>query len=128
MAFDQLKVKIAGEIALSPDPGGAMKKWREVFSVSQSDLSQFLKISPSTISDYESNRRKSPGIGVVKRFVDALFDIDLQKGGEFVKRLAEAEPEQKFFDVFDFTKAVNGSEFVKAVKGVCVAAPENLDK
>src|SRR3989338_10397217 len=126
--MEQLKVKIAGEISLSADPGAAMKKWREVFGISQTELSKYLKITPSTISDYESNRRKSPGIGVIKRFVDALFDIDIQKGGEFVKRLKEAEPEQKFFDVFDFTKAVNGSEFVKAVKGVCVAAPENLDK
>ena len=128
MPFDQLKVKIAGEIALSPDPGGAMKKWREVFSISQSELSQFLKISPSTISDYESNRRKSPGIGVIKRFVDSLFDIDLQKGGEFVKRLAEAEPEQKFFDIFDFGKAIDGEAFMKAIKGNCLACKENLPK
>ncbi|MEM4255241.1 MAG: helix-turn-helix domain-containing protein [Candidatus Norongarragalinales archaeon] len=128
MATEQLKVKIAGEIALSQDPGGAMKKWREVFGVSQSELSAFLKISPSTISDYESNRRKSPGISVIKRFVDALFEIDVQKGGEFVKRLKEAEPEQKFFDSIDFKTAITGEDFAKAIKAACVACEESLDK
>jgi len=128
MAVEQLKVKIAGEIALSQDPGGAMKKWREVFSVSQSDLSAFLKISPSTISDYESNRRKSPGIGVIRRFVDALFTIDTQKGGEFVKRLKEATPEEKFFEALDFGKAVGGEKFAEAIKANCVASEETLGK
>ena len=80
--MEQLKVKIAGEISLSPDPGAAMKKWREVFGITQTDLSRYLKITASTISDYESNRRKSPGIGVIKRFVDAIVQIDLEKGGE----------------------------------------------
>ena len=128
MSMDQLKVKIAGEIALSPNPGAAMKKWREVFSVSQSELSDFLKISPSTISDYESNRRKSPGIGVIKRFVNSLFDIDIKKGGEFVKRLMESEPEQKFFDALDFEKAITAEQFRKQISGVCVACPEKLEE
>ncbi|MBI4361211.1 helix-turn-helix domain-containing protein [Candidatus Micrarchaeota archaeon] len=125
--MEQLKVKIAGEIALSSDPGNAMKKWREVFGVSQSDLSQYLGISPSTISDYESNRRKSPGIGVIKRFVDALFQIDLKAGGELIKRFKEAEPEQKFFEPIDFTKAVQAKELIDSIKGLCVACPRKVE-
>ena len=124
--MEQLKVKIAGEIALSADPGGAMKKWREVFGVSQSELSEFLKISPSTISDYESNRRKSPGIVVIHRFVDALVDIDIKKGGELMKRFKEAEPEQKFFEALDFTKAITGDEFAKAIDAQILSAGERL--
>jgi len=124
--MEQLKVKIAGEIALSNDPGGAMKKWREVFGVSQSDLSEFLNISPSTISDYESNRRKSPGIGVIRRFVDALVDIDVKKGGELIKRFKEAEPEQKFFEAIDFTKAISGEIFAKAIDATVLSAEERL--
>lgn len=125
--MEQLKVKIAGEIALSPNPGGAMKKWREVFGVSQNDLSEFLKISPSTISDYESNRRKSPGIAVISRFVHALFDIDIKKGGEFVKRLMEAEPEQKFFEALDFKKSVSAAQFSKTIQANCIACEERLE-
>ena len=74
--MDDLKEKIAGEIALSESPGSTMKKWRELFGVSQVELAKSIKITTSTISDYESNRRLSPGVGVIKRFVDALFTID----------------------------------------------------
>ncbi|MFQ5406683.1 MAG: helix-turn-helix domain-containing protein [Candidatus Micrarchaeia archaeon] len=123
---EQLKVKIAGEIALSSDPGESMKKWREVFGVSQTELSEYLKISPSTISDYESNRRKSPGIAIIRRFVDALFEIDMTKGGELVKRFQEAEGAQTFFDAIDFKKAVNAQEFSKLIEARAVANTEKL--
>ena len=29
-AMDKLAMKMAGEIVLSPNPGGTMKKWREI--------------------------------------------------------------------------------------------------
>ncbi|HEV8290101.1 MAG TPA: helix-turn-helix domain-containing protein [Candidatus Norongarragalinales archaeon] len=126
--MEQLKVKIAGEIALSNDPGKAMKKWREVFGVSQTELSEHLKITPSTISDYESNRRKSPGIAVIRRFVDALVDIDIQKGGELVKRFKEAEESKEFFDAIDFPKPINASDFAKIIGAEVVAGQEKLEE
>ena len=125
--MEQLKVKIAGEIALSNDPGNAMKKWREVFGISQGELSRFLEISPSTISDYESNRRKSPGIGVIRRFVDALFELDSRKGGELLKKFKEATPEEKFFDVIDFNKPIDGNPFAEAINATVVSSPKKLE-
>ena len=124
--MEQLKVKIAGEIALSASPGESMRKWREVFGVSQGELAENFGISVSTISDYESDRRKSPGIGVIKRFVDALFEIDLKKGGELVKRLRETEPEQKFFEAIDFAKGITGQEFAEAIKAETLTGEKKL--
>ena len=43
--MDELQERIAGEIALSDTPGSTMKKWRELFGISQVELSKFLKIS-----------------------------------------------------------------------------------
>ena len=74
--MNQLASTIAGEIALSKDPGSSMKKWREIFGISQTDLAEYLKVSSSTISDYEGGRRKSPGVGVVARLVYSLIEID----------------------------------------------------
>jgi len=51
---NRLAEKMAGEITLSNKPGDVMKKWRLNFDVAQSDLSTFLDVSPSVISDYES--------------------------------------------------------------------------
>ena len=124
--MDALKVKIAGEIALSSSPGATMRKWREIFGVTQSQLSKELGVSVSTISDYESDRRKSPGMGVVHRFVDALFEIDLRRGGELVKRLRENQPDQKFFDVYNFSRAVSGDDFAEAIKAETVTGRKKL--
>jgi putative transcriptional regulator len=124
--MEELKVKIAGEISLSKDPGTAMKKWREIFGITQTELSEFLKISPSTISDYESNRRKSPGIGVVRRFIDAIFLIDARRGGEMAKRFKAAEEIQDYFTVYDFQKQMNAGDFAKAIDAKPVAAKEKL--
>ena len=84
----QLMERIAGEITLSESPGSTMKKWRELFGITQMDLAKQIKISTSTVSDYESNRRMSPGVGVIKRFVDALFLIDRERGGTVMSGLS----------------------------------------
>ncbi|OIO26995.1 hypothetical protein AUJ14_00835 [Candidatus Micrarchaeota archaeon CG1_02_55_22] len=122
----QVKIKIAGEIALSPDPGSAMKKWREVFGISQTELAKFLKITSSTISDYEGNRRKSPGINVIQRFVDAIVEIDRQRGGELVKRFQEAESPQEFFEAINFSRAITGKELADLIGAKAVACADKL--
>ena len=72
--------KIAGEITLSQNPGETLRKWRRNFGITQTDLSNHLGISPSVISDYESGRRKSPGIMIVSKIIDALLRIDESRG------------------------------------------------
>ena len=84
--MDSLRQQIAGEITLAKNPGFAIKKWREIFGITQTELAEYLGITPSTISDYESNRRKSPGIGVIQRFINALIELDKRKGGNITKK------------------------------------------
>lgn len=72
--------KIAGEITLSQSPGDTLRKWRRNFGITQTDLSNHLGISPSVISDYESGRRKSPGIMIVSKIIDALLRVDESRG------------------------------------------------
>ncbi len=122
--LDKLNVKIAGEIALSETPGGTMKKWREIFGITQAQLGGHLKISASTISDYEGNRRKSPGIAVVRRFVDAIIAIDQDKGGSVTKRFKEEEPQAKFFETGEFRESVNAADFAKLIDAKVVVNSE----
>ncbi|MDG5775076.1 helix-turn-helix domain-containing protein [Haloarculaceae archaeon H-GB1-1] len=82
----ELGEKIAGEITLSDDPGGTIRKWRTDFEVTQTGLAAQLDVSPSVVSDYESGRRDSPGIGVVRRIVGALLDIDKRRGGTRIRQ------------------------------------------
>ena len=125
--MEKLSITIAGEICLSKDPGGSMKKWREIFGVSQTELADKLHITSSTISDYEGGRRKSPGIGVVARFVETLIEIDGIRGGKVAKQLEkDFKPESEAFEAHEFFSAVKGPEFMKRVSGMCVANPSRL--
>lgn len=116
--MEKIKAEIAGEITLSDDPGATMKKWRDIFGIPQVELARHLKITVSTISDYEGNRRKSPGAGVIKRFVNALFDIDQSKGGAMTAKFAEKQtPVSDFFEVHEFARAITLRDFVGLIKG-----------
>ncbi len=127
MGVEGLQSKIAGEIALSETPGGTMKKWREIFGITQAELGEHLGISASTISDYEGNRRKSPGIGVVRRFVEALIAIDSKRGGQIVQKFSE-ENKETFFEVHEFATSISGVDFMKLIKGKAIANEELLEK
>jgi len=125
--MDPLKQQIAGEIALAKNPGASIKKWREIFGITQTELAEFLGITPSTISDYESNRRKSPGIGVIRRFVDALVEIDGKKGGWVHKKLS-GEKKPDVFEVTDFEKPLTAKAFVNAINGRIITNKRRLSE
>ena len=125
--MDQLSTMIAGEICLSKDHGNSMKKWREIFGVSQVELARHLKVSSSTISDYEGGRRKSPGILVISRLVNSLIELDKSKGGKVTKQLArDFKPKEDVFDVHEFSRAVNGRIFADLIGASVVANQQKL--
>ncbi|GGL25092.1 transcriptional regulator [Halarchaeum grantii] len=122
-----LAERIAGEITLSDDPGATLRKWRTDFDVSQTELADQLDVSSSVISDYESGRRESPGIGLVSRLVTGLLDIDERRGGDRIRQYARvlsagfesdivldlreyptAVPLQDVYDAIDATEVVEG--------------------
>ncbi len=113
----ELKEKIAGEIALSEEPGVTIRKWRDAFKLSQQELAEHLKISPSVISDYESGRRKSPGVATVKKIVDALIDLDEMAGGRMLKRYQSKRHNKAILSMKEFPVPVAGDKFVKSIKG-----------
>jgi len=128
IGMDKLAMTIAGEITLSSDPGGSMKKWREIFGVHQTELATHLKVSSSTISDYEGGRRKNPGIAVIARLVNSLIEIDKQKGGKTVKQLEKdfAQDQSTAFESHEFTSGVKATEIVKKVNGNVVCLPHKI--
>ncbi|MFA5357566.1 MAG: helix-turn-helix domain-containing protein [archaeon] len=125
--MDKLAITIAGEISLSEDPGGSMKKWREIFAVHQTELAEYLKISSSTISDYEGGRRKNPGIGVIARLVKALIDIDKAKGGRVVKQLEkDFKEDNKAFESHEFAAGMRANDFIKKINAKVLCLPFDL--
>ncbi|MFT4882492.1 MAG: putative transcriptional regulator [Salinirussus sp.] len=123
----QLAEKIAGEVTLSEEPGATLRKWRTDFEVAQTDLAEELGVSPSVVSDYESGRRENPGVGVVRRTVDAVLDIDERRGGSKLRQHARVlsagfdsdvvhdlreypanVPLERYYDAIDAAELVRG--------------------
>ncbi len=121
---------IAGDIVLSENPGRAMKRWREYFEVSQTELAERLGTTPSVISDYESGRRRSPGSVFIKRLVLTLITIELERGGkklELLTRQLKIGSEKYLaavIDMGDFSRPVLFDEFVRAIEGEVYVLPE----
>jgi putative transcriptional regulator len=115
--------RIAGEIILSNKPGATMRKWRELFAVSQMSLSEKMVLSSSVISDYESGRRESPGTKFVRRFVWALLKIDEERGSRFIREFARltSSPSMAILDLREFPIPVRLEYLCKAIKGEVVA-------
>ena len=120
--LEKLKINIAGEIAMSETPGATMKKWREIFELTQAELADYLDIVPSTISDYEGNRRTSPGTAVVRRLVDAIIDIDVAKGGKVSSRLVqEVDKIEEYYQLHEFAASITAYDFAKLIEGEVIS-------
>ncbi len=115
-----LAEKMAGEITLSDCPGKTLKKWRKNFEISQIELSKSLGLSPSVISDYESGRRKSPGTSVVSRIVDALIELDMQKGGKklisYENILRSGFDTNAIYDMYEYSTPILLEHFAELIR------------
>lgn len=126
-----LAEKIAGEITLSPKAGETLKKWRTTFNIAQAELANFLGLAQSVISDYESGRRKSPGIHSVKKIVEALIEIDEKKHGGAVIQQYQfmAKTQDGIIDIMEYPYPIPAEKLIKEIKGqVVTSASISLDR
>lgn len=113
-----LSEKIAGEITLSPKPGQTIRKWRGIFNISQTDLANNLNLSPSVISDYESGRRKSPGIQTIKKIIEAFIEIDDDRGGKIIHKYdSMIETQEGILDIMEYPFTIVADKFIREIEG-----------
>lgn len=131
-SVDRVKRYIYGDILVSSSINKALRKWRKLFGVSQVDLAKWMGISPSVISEYESERRRTPGTRFLKKFVDSLIELDLRKGGRVVSLVLNEVLEQDIPEpvliVRDFLEPFPASELIEVVDGVVIANEDLVDK
>lgn len=123
-----MREKIAGEIALSVDPGKTIRKWREDFGLSQQEVAIQMGISPSVISDYESGRRKSPGIVIVRRIVDSLLALDDERGSPMLKKYELGGRSDCVVSISEFKGGMPMMDFIEAIEGRNVVPNADLSK
>lgn len=123
---------IAGDISTSKNPGVALKRWRKKFGIKQNTLAEKLDISSSVISDYESGRRKSPGVGIIKKIVKAFIETDEESGGQvtraFAHRFGANLPPEIVLDMREFEEPMEGNKLVSVVEGEILTNEELLER
>ncbi len=126
---DILAEKIAGEITLSPKPGQTIRKWRNAFEISQTELANFLELSPSVISDYESGRRKSPGILTVKKVIEAFLEIDEKnnKGKILRKYQFIVKNQDGILDIMEYPYSIPIKKFIKGLCGKLLTSKMDMN-
>ncbi|OGI12529.1 XRE family transcriptional regulator [Candidatus Micrarchaeota archaeon RBG_16_36_9] len=131
LAKDSLAKRIAGEIVLSDESGKIIQKWRNIFKIPQRRLADEMKIMPSVISDYENGRRKSPGVKIVKRMVQAMISLDEKTGGKVIQEFSvlptQAVLSDAILDMKEFETPIETKDFAKIIEAPIVVR-EDLTK
>ncbi len=127
MSVDNLEFasRIAGDVVVSENPGNAMRKWRERIAVKQATLAREMGLSPSVLSDYESGRRASPGVGFIKKYVSALVKLD-QNHHKLLPRDITAKDRSAILAIGEFDEPVKAREIVELVDGTVITGAEKL--
>lgn len=122
--------RIIGEIILSNDPGEIMRRWRELFGITQLEIAEKLEMSPSVISDYEGGRRKSPGAFFIKKFVTSLVDIDNSCGGKVLKQFSTLikTSSDAILDLYEFPSPIQLNEIASTIEGEFMACEDLSQK
>lgn len=125
-ARERLARRVAGEVVWSDDRGATLRKWREDVGVSQTALADELGVSASVVSDYEGGRRADPGVDFVRRYVDALLDVDERRGGERIRSHARVVGAgfagEAVLDLREYPRSVPVGTVEEAVGATRVAA------
>ena len=119
--------KIAGNVVASPDPGRAMRAWREKLAIKQVTLARALNISASVLSDYESGRRPSPGVQFVRKYVEALVTLDEGKG-RMVSRLVSSEKDEAILSIGEFHSPLDALEILGMLDATILAGDPSAVK
>ena len=123
---EQLTRRMAGEIVVSEKPGETLRKWREIFQLSQKELATLLEVNPSVVCDFEKGRRASPGIGTVRKFVEAMVDYDSSHGGKVVNTMAGTRTNEAIVDIREFTSGISIESIIEKIEGEVLAGSEEI--
>ena len=124
--LNEPSAKIAGSVVLSDSPGLVLRRWRGRLRIKQVSLAEQMNIAPSVLSDYESGRRLSPGTTFVRKYVEALIDLD-QKRSKLLGRFFEPQDISAILDIREFKHEVKAKTLIESLKGKILTSNDNLD-
>lgn len=121
--IEDIARRIAGDIIWSSDISMSLRKWREIFGASKSELAKIIGVSQSVISDYEKGRR-TPGARFVRKYVEGLLRFDASRGYQVARSLARSLSvgSDAIIDSREFEFPMGLDSLVTVVKGLILNA------
>jgi putative transcriptional regulator len=113
---DDILAKIAGNVVANPNPCNALKLWRKRLNIKQIQLAREMRISPSVLSDYENGRRSSPGVGFIKKYIEALIKLD-KDHERILDKIIKTNDKSAIIAIGEFKEPVPARLIVELVKG-----------
>jgi len=130
--INNIKRRIYGDILTSNNVAGALRKWRNIFKVSQVELARVMSVSSSVVSEYENDPNKSPGTRFLRRYVESLIEIDMRRGGKIISMLNNIDIEytdlKAILRIKDFAKQIPVKKFIKVLDADVLTGSEYVDK
>ncbi len=117
--IDNVAKRICGDIIWSEEPGRTLRRWREIYGLSQSDIAKIMNIKQSVVSDYERGRRE-PGRKFIKQYIRALLQYDANNNWTVTKKIAKIMGiyVEGLIDVAEFLKPISIMDLIDVVKGI----------
>ena len=122
-----LAQKMAGEIVFSENPGETLKKWREIFGLTQKEMADLLEINPSVVCDFEKGRRDSPGIKTVKRMVDTMIIYDENNGNKVINSRMDKKEEEPMV-IGEFSSGIDVEKLMELINGEIIVGEKELNR
>lgn len=124
--IDEILAKMAGNVVANPNPCNALKVWRKRLNIKQIQLAKEMKVSPSVLSDYESGRRSSPGVGFIKKYLEALIKLD-KDHKRILDGIVEPKDKSAIIAIGEFREPVRARLIVELVKGEVLKGEDHLN-
>ena len=118
---------MAGEIVFSENPGETLKKWREIFGLTQKEMADLLEINPSVVCDFEKGRRDSPGIKTVKRMVDTMIIYDENNGNKVINSRMDKKEEEPMV-IGEFSSGIDVEKLMELINGEIIVGEKELNR
>ncbi|NOR84605.1 helix-turn-helix domain-containing protein [archaeon] len=120
---------IANDLIFNENAGKVIQKWRDIFKISQKDFAKTIGVVPSVISDYESGRRQSPGLKMVRKIINAFVKIDREHGALISNEFATIDDNEKLndaiLDISELSNPINVNDFSEIINGNVIVKTNN---
>lgn len=119
--IENVAKRIAGDIVWSDTPSIELRRWREIYGLSQVEIARIMKVSYSVVSDYERGKRE-PGRKFIRQFVKALLEYDSSRDWAVTRQIAILLGfyVEGVIDMAEFLSPISLEEILRMTKGILV--------